>query len=161
MGRRQHTKALVRLACAGTLMGISLWVTWTTSSYWQPCTGARWNEMNPSCAEAMSSYDLMPLLYLWGALALVVVALVVARLVPWVPAGVATVAAVVIACPVADPGFFWVEWGSADSTPGHGLWTACWIAAAGLALVYPSRTRNPSIRTNTPDGAATTPSVAI
>lgn len=154
MGRHQRAKTVLRFVFAALLVGVSLWVTWGTSAFWQSCTGASWNAMNASCAEAMTSYNYVGLLYLWGGLVLVVAGLVIARIVPRFPAGVISIVAVLLACPVADSGFFWVEWGSADGIPGQGLWTACWLAVTGLTLVYPPSSQNLSESNDTRNGAA-------
>jgi hypothetical protein len=102
----------------------------------------------------MSSYDYSLLLWLWSALFAIVVALVVARVVPRIVGAVAIVA-ILIACPVLDPGFFWTEWGSADATPGHGFWTACWLAITGLILLYPSPARGTKSQVNPVDAVDT------
>jgi hypothetical protein len=139
MSLDQRLRRWTRFASATVLIGASLWMVWVTSSYWAPCAGATWIEMNPACAEAISSFDLTPLLTLWGIMATIVIALVVARIVPRRPIGAVAIVTVVLAFPLADSGFFWVEWASADGIPGQGLWTACCLAATGLILLYPSR----------------------
>lgn len=144
MGLNQRIREWIRFASAAVLIGTSLWTVWVTSSYWAPCYGASWTEMNPACSEAMSSFSLTPLLTLWGVMAAIVVALVVARVVPRFPLGTVAIVTVVLAFPIGDSGFFWVQWGSADGIPGQGLWTACCLAATGLILLYPSRRMNPS-----------------
>lgn len=107
--------------------------------------GAAWNDMNPSCAEAMSSFTLELLLNLWAATFALVGVLVLARVVPRGWATAVALTAVIVACPILDDGFFWIGWGSADGTPGQGLWVACWFAITALALVYPFR--DASLRT--------------
>lgn len=146
MSLSQRIHGWIRFAGATILIGASLWTVWVTSAYWAPCAGASWTEMNPACAEAMSSFDLTPLLTLWGVMAAIVVTLVVARVVPRFPIGTLAIATVVLAFPLADSGFFWVQWGSADGIPGHGLWTACCLAATGLILLSPSRRMIPTMQ---------------
>lgn len=149
MGLNQRIRGWIRFASAAALIGASLWTAWVISAYWAPCDGASWTEMNAACSEAMSSFSLTPLLTLWGAMAAIVVALVVARVAPRFPIGILAIVTVVLAFPIADSGFFWVQWGSADGIPGQGLWTALCLAATGLILLYPSRRTSLS----TPDDA--------
>ncbi|GAA1147595.1 hypothetical protein GCM10009651_35410 [Microbacterium natoriense] len=153
MGLRQRIQGPVRVVCAAVLIGFALWVTWDSSSYWAPCAGASGKNMNAVCSEAMSSYDMTALLGWWYILAALVVVLVVARVVPLNPMGAIAIAAVLLACPIADSGFSWVQWGSADGVPGQGLWTACWLAVAGLSLAYTSRDRKAREHGNALEGA--------
>ena len=139
MGQSGRVQRVIRFASACLLAGSSLWATWATASYWAPCAGSNWKEMNPTCAESMSSYETSSLFAVWALLVTIVVVLVATRVVPRFPRGAVAVAAVLIACPIADPGFYWVEWASADGVPGQGLWTACWLTLTGLVLLYPSR----------------------
>ncbi|WEK61425.1 MAG: hypothetical protein P0Y60_01290 [Candidatus Microbacterium colombiense] len=150
MGNTQRIHGWIRFASAGVLIGASLWTVWVTATYWAPCVGASWTEMNPACSAAMSSFDLMPLLTLWAVMAAIVVALVVARVVPRVPLGAVAIVTVALAFPLADSGFFWIQWGSADGIPGHGLWTACCLAATGLVLLFPARREKQSARDESP-----------
>ena len=90
--------------------------------------------MNPSCLGAMSSYTSGPVVDLWAVLTAPVAALVILRAVPRLPFGVIAVVAATLACPLLDPGVFWVGWGSADGVPGNGVWTALFLATAGMVL---------------------------
>ncbi|MCG7416889.1 hypothetical protein MHY30_05140 [Microbacterium sp. ACRRU] len=146
MGQRPSIRVYVVFALSVLLIGAALWMAWRSASSWASCVGASWIDMNPACAEAMSTYEYTPLINLWVVLAVVVSAAVVGGIVPRIPIGAVAVVAVVIACPLFDDGFFWVDWGSADGIPGHGLWTACWLAVAALTMLFPSPRRSPSAR---------------
>lgn len=123
---------------AALLVGSSLWLTWSSGSYWAACADADWRTMNPTCAEAMSSYTSDPVVNVWAALTALVTALVVCRAVSRVPVGAAAIAMMALACPLLDPGVFWVKWGSADGIPGNGIWTALLIAATSVLLLAPT-----------------------
>lgn len=90
----------------------------------------------------MSSYSYASLINVWIALAAVVVALVATRAVAVVPTGGVAIVAILAACPMFDAGFFWIEWGSADGTPGQGLWTAILFAVSGMCLLYASASQS-------------------
>jgi len=135
MKSRLRVRRFIVVACAVLLIGCSLTLTWHSASYWAACVGADWTHMNPSCLEAMSSYASASLVDLWAVLVALVAALVVFRAVPRLPYGVVAVAAVSLACPLFDPGAFWVGWGSADGVPGNGIWTALFLATAGIVLL--------------------------
>lgn len=138
-GMRQHriARRLVLLLCALALSGASLWTTWSSAAHWAPCAGLDWRRMDTACAEAMSTYSQSPIFNLWVVMAGLVIVVVAARIVPRRPGGMAALAAVTLACPLADPGFFWVQWGSADGIPGQGLWTAVLFALATVGLLLP------------------------
>ncbi|MFZ8756282.1 hypothetical protein ACO03V_02550 [Microbacterium sp. HMH0099] len=131
------------------LVGASLWVTWVTAAYWAPCIGLDRRRIDNACAEAMSTFSQVPVFNLWAVMAALVLFVVTARLVPRLPGGVIAITAVALACPLADPGFFWVQWGSADGIPGQGSWTAIMFALAGIGMLLPTWTNGSSTITNT------------
>ncbi|WP_153001415.1 hypothetical protein [Microbacterium testaceum] len=135
MKPRLRVRRFIVVACAVLLIGCSLTLTWCSASYWAVCAGAGWRHMNPSCLEAMSSYRSAPLVDLWAVLVALVAALVVFRAAPRLPYGMVAATAASLACPLFDPGAFWVGWGSADGVPGNGIWTAVFLATAGIVLL--------------------------
>ncbi|KQR26177.1 hypothetical protein ASF76_02655 [Microbacterium sp. Leaf151] len=137
MGLRPRVRRFTVIACAALLMGSSLWLTWQSATHWAECAGADRENVNPPCAEAMSSYTSAPVFDLWVVLTALVAAVVIFRGVSRVPVGLAAVAMIAMACPLLDPGAFWVQWGSADGVPGNGLWTALLLATTSLILLAP------------------------
>ncbi len=135
MKLRPRVRRFTVVAIAVLLIGCSLALTWYSASYWAVCAGADWQHMNPSCLEAMSSYTSGPVVDLWAVLVALVAALVILRAVPRLPFGVMAVAAATLACPLFDPGAFWVGWGSADGVPGNGVWTALFLVTASIVLL--------------------------
>ncbi|MCI9857885.1 hypothetical protein [Microbacterium proteolyticum] len=138
MRHRPRVRRFTVVACAVLLTGSSLWLTWQSATHWAECAGADRENMNPPCAEAMSSYTSAPVFDLWVVLAALVAVLVIFRGVTRVPAGLAAVATMAMACPLLDPGAFWVQWGSADGVPGNGLWTALLLATTSVILLAPT-----------------------
>ncbi|MBD8477013.1 hypothetical protein [Microbacterium sp. CFBP 8794] len=137
MELRPRVRRFTVIVCAVLLVGSSLWLTWQSATHWAGCAGADRENMNPSCAEAMSSYTSAPVFDLWVVLTALVTALVIFRGVSRVPVGLAAVATMAMACPLLDPGAFWVHWGSADGVPGNGLWTALLLATTSVILLAP------------------------
>ena len=135
MGQRARIRRFLLVVCAVLLVTTSLWATWRSATYWAPCVGADWTTMNDACAEAMSSYASAPIVELWAVLTAFVIAIVLFRAVSRVPYGLIAGLAAVLACPLLDPGFFWIEWGSADGIPGNGIWTAALLSVAGVVLL--------------------------
>ncbi|KTS03996.1 hypothetical protein [Microbacterium testaceum] len=164
MQLRPRVRPFTVVAIAVLLIGCSLALTWYSASYWAVCAGADWKHMNPSCLEAMSSYTSARVFDLWAVLTALVAALVILRAVPRLPFGAMAVVAATLACPLFDPGAFWVGWGSADGVPGNGVWTALFLATAGIILLAaPTRASAmspaPSNETNAETGALTERSV--
>jgi hypothetical protein len=135
MQLRPRVRRFTVVAIAVLLIGCSLALTWYSASYWAVCAGADWKHMNTSCLEAMSSYTSARVFDLWAVMTALVAALVILRAVPRLPFGAMAVVAATLACPLFDPGAFWVGWGSADGVPGNGVWTALFLAAAGIVLL--------------------------
>ncbi|MDU0367909.1 hypothetical protein RWH45_11860 [Microbacterium sp. KSW4-17] len=140
MGQHPTLRRLVGLALSVLLVGTAIWVTWESAGYWASCANASRTTMSPACWEAITSYEYAPLVEVWAVLGLAVVAAVIAKVLPGFSARVFAIAAVVTACPLVDGGFFWVDWGSADGIPGHGIWTACWLAVTGMVVLFSSST---------------------